>query len=92
MFCCISAVGVAHSQAWVALPTAQLGLKEGTDTERMYRYCRDLAGEEHDFFIRKAIGWALRHHSRTDPEGVRAFVEATPNLSKLSRSEALKYC
>jgi 3-methyladenine DNA glycosylase AlkD len=44
-----------------------------------------------EFFIRKAIGWALRDFARTDPEWVRAFVDAHPTLSPLSRREALKH-
>jgi 3-methyladenine DNA glycosylase AlkD len=44
-----------------------------------------------DFFSRKAIGWALRDHARVDPEWVRRFVEVHPDLSGLSRREALKH-
>ncbi|NYG59005.1 3-methyladenine DNA glycosylase AlkD [Nocardioides daedukensis] len=45
-----------------------------------------------EFFIRKAIGWALRDHFRTDPDWVREFVaERGPRLSGLSRREALKH-
>ncbi|MFJ4166393.1 DNA alkylation repair protein [Microbacterium sp. NPDC089698] len=44
-----------------------------------------------EFFIRKAIGWALRDFARTDPEWVRSFVDAHPALSPLSRREALKH-
>lgn len=45
-----------------------------------------------DFFIRKAVGWALRQHARTDPHWVRAFVaEHEDRLSGLSRREALKH-
>lgn len=44
-----------------------------------------------EFFIRKAIGWALRDLARTDPEWVRGFVDAHPALSPLSRREALKH-
>jgi len=43
-----------------------------------------------EFFINKAIGWALREYTRLDPEGVRAFVAATP-LAPLSAREALKW-
>ncbi len=44
------------------------------------------------FFVRKAIGWALRDHARTDPDWVRGFVEAhRSELSGLSRREALKH-
>jgi 3-methyladenine DNA glycosylase AlkD len=45
-----------------------------------------------EFFIRKAVGWALRQHARVDPQWVRAFVEARGDrLSGLSRREALKH-
>lgn len=45
-----------------------------------------------EFFIRKAIGWALRDHARTDPDWVRAFVgRHHDELSGLSRREALKH-
>ncbi len=48
------------------------------------------AGEQ-VFFSRKAIGWALRDYARTEPDWVRAFVAAHPDLSGLSRREALKH-
>lgn len=45
-----------------------------------------------EFFIRKAIGWALRQHSRIDPEWVLGFVaEHADRMSALSRREALKH-
>lgn len=43
-----------------------------------------------EFFINKAIGWALREYTRVDPDGVRAFVAETP-LAPLSAREALKW-
>ena len=44
------------------------------------------------FWIRKAIGWALRQHARTDPDAVRAFLdEMGDRLSGLSRREAAKH-
>ena len=43
-----------------------------------------------EFFIRKAIGWALREYARVDPDWVRDFA-ATHDLSLLSRREALKH-
>lgn len=46
---------------------------------------------DREFFIRKAIGWVLRDHARTDPTRVQAFVAAQPQLSGLSRREALKH-
>lgn len=47
--------------------------------------------DDPDFFIRKAIGWALRHHARHDPDWVRQFVAEHPRLSGLSRREAIKH-
>ena len=48
--------------------------------------------EDASFWIRKAIGWALRQHARTDPDWVRATVqEYGDRLSGLSRREALKH-
>jgi len=69
----------------------QLKHKDATDTVRLFGYCRDQADGK-DFFIRKAIGWALRQHARTDPDAVRAFLaEMGDQLSGLSRREAAKH-
>lgn len=46
--------------------------------------------DSREFFLRKAIGWALRQYARTDPGWVRNFVESHP-MSGLSRREALKH-
>jgi 3-methyladenine DNA glycosylase AlkD len=43
-----------------------------------------------DFFVRKAIGWALRQYARTNAKAVLAFVAET-EMSALSRKEAMKY-
>ncbi len=65
----------------------QLRSKEATDSERLFRYCSERAHEK-EFFIRKAIGWALRQYSRTDPEAVRAYLaQMGDKLSGLSRRE-----
>ncbi|MCW6010155.1 DNA alkylation repair protein [Micromonospora sp. CPCC 205371] len=66
----------------------QLGYKEGTDAARLFRYCARQAGHR-DFFVRKAIGWALREYARTNPEAVRSFVESH-RLTPLSSREALR--
>jgi 3-methyladenine DNA glycosylase AlkD len=52
-----------------------------------------IEGNQHDrdFFLRKAIGWALRQHARVDPDWVRRFVAGHPDLSPLSKREALKH-
>lgn len=46
---------------------------------------------DREFFVRKAIGWALRQYARTDPAWVRTFVDTHPELSGLSRREATKH-
>ena len=53
----------------------QLTYKADTDADRLFGYCAAQAGHR-DFFIRKAIGWALREYAKTDPDAVRAFVDA----------------
>jgi len=68
----------------------QLGAKSATDLELLTDVI-EAAQDEKEFFLRKAIGWALREYARTDPGWVRAFVDAHPNLSGLSRREALKH-
>jgi 3-methyladenine DNA glycosylase AlkD len=69
----------------------QLHYGEHTDTDRLFAYCRHQAGHP-DFFVRKAIGWALRHYARTAPDAVRGFVIAhRDSLSPLSVREAAKH-
>lgn len=67
----------------------QLGYKQRTDAELLFSLVRRMAHES-DFFMRKAIGWALREYAKTDPDAVRAFVRET-ELSPLSVREALKH-
>jgi 3-methyladenine DNA glycosylase AlkD len=68
----------------------QLRYKEHTDAERLFRYCRAQSAHR-DFFIRKAIGWALREYAKTDPVAVTSFVRSQESqLSPLSVREALK--
>jgi 3-methyladenine DNA glycosylase AlkD len=67
----------------------QLAYKEKTDEVRLFRFI--LANiNEPEFFIRKSIGWALREYSYTNPKAVLQFVSEHPNLSNLSKQEALK--
>ena len=68
----------------------QVRYRETTDSERLFRYCAAQAGHR-DFFVRKAIGWALREYAKVAPGAIRAFVaEHSTELSGLSRREALK--
>jgi 3-methyladenine DNA glycosylase AlkD len=68
----------------------QLSFKRETDLELLYANIEaNLA--DRDFFIRKAIGWALRQYAWTDPKEVARYVAAHESqLSGLSRREALK--
>lgn len=74
---------------------AQLKHRGATDVDLLTNVIdANLEGSLHgrDFFIRKAIGWALRQYARTDPDWVRAFVQSRGDrLSGLSRREALKH-
>ncbi|MFF1829553.1 DNA alkylation repair protein [Paenarthrobacter sp. NPDC058040] len=82
----------SDADMWIrrASITAQLGAKAKTDTALLAAVIKaNLADKE--FFIRKAIGWALREFSKTDPNWVRAFAaENAPSLSPLSTREALR--
>ncbi|WP_286928043.1 DNA alkylation repair protein [Flavobacterium sp. UBA4197] len=66
----------------------QLGYKSKTDATLLFSLCRKHA-ESKEFFIQKAIGWALREYAKTNPEAVKTFVAAT-TLKPLSKREALK--
>lgn len=81
-----------HSDLWVRRIAMlhQLRWKSDTDTARLFRFATTLAPES-DFFIRKAIGWALRDYSWHQPQAVREFVDRMGDrLSPLSRREALR--
>lgn len=67
----------------------QLGYKEETDFDLLCEIIRENLGSD-EFFINKAIGWALRQYAWTNPAPVKKFVKATKELHPLSRREALK--
>lgn len=70
---------------------AQIGHKKDTDADLLFEAC-ERRMHETEFFIRKAIGWALRDYARTDPDAVAAFVtEHRDDLSGLSYREATKH-
>ncbi len=74
-----------------AVLLCQVGAKWDTDTDRLFAFC---AARSHEpgFFIRKAIGWALRDFARTDPAAVAAFINAhLGELSGLSYREGAKH-
>jgi 3-methyladenine DNA glycosylase AlkD len=70
---------------------AHLKHKDQTDVDQLVRHCL-LVADEREFFIRKAIGWALREYAKTDPQLVGEFlVEHRDKLSGLSFREASKH-
>eukprot|EP00658_Telonema_sp_P-2_P061418 TRINITY_DN50115_c0_g1_i1.p2 TRINITY_DN50115_c0_g1~~TRINITY_DN50115_c0_g1_i1.p2 ORF type:complete len:223 (+),score=54.51 TRINITY_DN50115_c0_g1_i1:90-758(+) len=93
--------GAKVMDTWIASPNLwirrsaiihQLKFKKATDEERLLRYVRRCM-HEREFFITKAIGWALRQHARLQPLVVQEFVrEHEEALASLSKREALKHC
>jgi 3-methyladenine DNA glycosylase AlkD len=82
-----------HESLWVRRIAMihQLGWREHTDEDRLFGYARALAAES-DFFIRKAIGWALRDYAWHAPDAVIGFLSASRDLiSPLSLREASKH-
>jgi len=68
----------------------QIGHREETDLE-LLRHAIEVNVDDPSFWVRKAVGWALRQHARTDPDWVRTEVARLGDrLSGLSRREALK--
>lgn len=70
----------------------QLQSKGDTDLDLLYTCIEPSLGSR-EFFLQKAIGWALRQYARTDAAEVRTYVHRNrERLSALSRREALKRC
>jgi 3-methyladenine DNA glycosylase AlkD len=86
-----------HEDLWVRRTAVlcQLKRKGATDTALLEEVLvANLEGSPHghEFFIRKAVGWALREYAKTDPAWVASFVDAhAGEMSALARREALKH-
>ncbi|WGS51923.1 DNA alkylation repair protein [Paraburkholderia sp. D15] len=81
-----------HDSLWVRRVAMihQLGWRDHTDETRLFNYARALAAES-DFFIRKAIGWALRDYAWHRPQAVSGFLAVSADiLSPLTVREASK--
>lgn len=84
---------ISHENRWLRRSALlyQLRFKAQTDTARLFNNIK-LVAYENEFFIRKAIGWALREYSKTDSQLVKEFLQENKNsLSGLSYKEASKY-
>ncbi len=70
---------------------SQLKHKTATDRTMLFEFCLTTM-HEREFFIRKAIGWALREYSYSEPEAVKDFLLANKSeLSPLSFREGAKH-
>jgi 3-methyladenine DNA glycosylase AlkD len=68
----------------------QLGFKDATDLELLFS-CIEPSLDSKEFFLQKAVGWALRQYAWTDPGEVKRYVRRNrQRLSPLSCREALK--
>jgi 3-methyladenine DNA glycosylase AlkD len=82
-----------HPSYWVRRSAMlhQLGWRLDTDATRLFGYADALA-HENEFFIRKAMGWALRDYARWNPRAVTEFLVQRRNvLSGLTVREAAKH-
>jgi 3-methyladenine DNA glycosylase AlkD len=84
--------GIRDTNFWVRRIAMlhQLGWRGDTDTERLFRYAEFLAPEK-EFFVRKAIGWALRDYAWHDWRAVEKFLKSkSAPFSGLTVREASK--
>jgi len=82
---------VASGNTWLQRTAILFQLKYGKKTDSILLFSTILNLDySREFFIRKAAGWALRQYSKSDPESVLRFVEANPQLSGLTKREALR--
>ncbi|MGB7104887.1 MAG: DNA alkylation repair protein [Acidimicrobiales bacterium] len=65
----------------------QRGWKKNTDIPFVLELC-DAHSAQREFFVAKAIGWALRDLARLDPDAVRGFLQTHPGLSSTAIREA----
>ncbi|MSW67077.1 MAG: DNA alkylation repair protein, partial [Actinobacteria bacterium] len=64
----------------------QRGLRENTDLDLLFSMCQPHINEK-NFWIAKAIGWALRDVSAYWPADVQAFIDRNPGISSVARRE-----
>ncbi|WP_395408079.1 DNA alkylation repair protein [Pseudoduganella sp. UC29_106] len=84
---------LADSDFWVRRIALlhQLGWRDAVDAPRLFRYALALSHEK-EFFIQKAIGWALRDYARHAPATVQEFLnEHRARLAPLSYREAARH-
>lgn len=68
----------------------QLKYKDQVNESLLYHYIEQVMDQK-EFFIQKAIGWALRQYSKFNKVSVATFMDAHPELSGLARREGGRY-
>ena len=66
----------------------QLKYKDRTNEKLLFDIIKQLKNKD-EFFIQKAVSWALREYSKTNPDSVLAFIESQ-DLSNLAKREGMK--
>ena len=82
---------IVSNNIWVVRSALihQLTLGSKTDAKLLFKFC-EIQAQETEFFIAKAVGWALRSYSYVDSNAVKKFVKAHPELTPLAKREGLK--
>lgn len=83
----------AHDNIWIKRTAIQhqLGLKERTDSILLAKIVLNSLGSD-EFFVNKAIDWALREYSKIEPKWVQDFIDKYKDkMSPLTIKEASKY-
>jgi len=68
----------------------QRGRRTETDVPLLLKYCHKHA-DNHEFFVAKAVGWALRDLARHDRHSVTKFLSDHPNLDRVAVREARRH-
>lgn len=83
---------IKHKNMWIRRTAilCQLKYKLNTNQDLLYKLIL-MSAKEEEFFIRKAIGWALREYSKTNPKSVKKFIKKNSSkLSSLSIREGMR--
>jgi len=82
---------IVSSNIWMVRSALihQLTLGSKTDANLLFKLC-EIQARETEFFIAKAVGWALRSYSYVDSNAVKKFVKTHPELTPLAKREGLK--
>jgi 3-methyladenine DNA glycosylase AlkD len=82
---------IVSNNIWVVRSALihQLTLGSKTDAKLLFKFC-EIQARETEFFIAKAVGWALRSYSYVDSKAVEKFVKAHHELTPLAKREGLK--